>query len=274
MKIREVLSKKLTKSQVRLIPSSFEVIGDILIFSDFPKEICMKEKTVGEEILRNFRNIRVVCRKTGKFGGTFRTPKLKIMAGERRKETVHKENGVRVRLHVENVYFSSRLGHERERINKLVKKLETILVMFSGCAIYPINISVNTEAKRIYGVEINPIAHNYGLQNLKLNKVSNIRLFNGDVRKVLPKMSEKFDRILMPLPKSSEDFLDLAFTKCKKGTILHVYDFCHENEFQLSRQNIKSVCKHSNKKCKIQKIVKCGQYGPGKYRICIDVKII
>ena len=67
-----------------------------------------------------------------------------------------------------------------------------MLVMFSGCGIFPVNISKNTNAKEIYGIEINPTAHKYALENIKLNKLFNIKLFKGDVNKVLPKINKKF----------------------------------------------------------------------------------
>ena len=269
--LKELFKKELTKSQLEILPTSFDVVGDILIFADFPKELEKKEKIIGKEILENFKNIKVITKKTGNYGGKFRTPKLKILAGERRKETIHRENNIRIKLNIEKVYFSSRLGHERERINKQIKKNESVLVMFSGCAVYPINISKNTQAKEIYAVEINPIAHKYAEENLLLNKTKNITLFNADVKEFLP--SKKFDRILMPLPKSAENFLDLALKKIKPKGIIHFYDFEHESEFNLGKEKIRNACKKLKKKCRILNLVKCGQYGNRKYRICVDAKI-
>ncbi len=255
------------------MPTSFDVVGDILIFSDFPKELKKKEKIIGNKILESFKNIKVVTKKTKKYGGTFRTPTLRILAGERRKETTHKENGIRVKLNVEKVYFSSRLGHERERINKLIKPNESVLVMFSGCAVYPVNISKNTEAKEIIAVEINPTAYKYAEENIILNKTTNITLFNGDVNDILPKIKKKFDRILMPLPKSADTFLDIALTKLKPGAILHFYDFLHETEFKESEKKVKEAAKKNKKTARILNFTKCGHYGPGKFRVCIDAKI-
>lgn len=272
--LKQLLKQELTKKQLEILPTSFDILGDILIFSDFPAKLEKKEKIIGKKILNFFRNVKVVCKKTGKYSGKFRTPKLKIIAGQRRKETTHKENNIKVKLHVEKVYFSSRLAHERERINKLVKKEEDVLVMFSGCGVYPLNIAKNTAAKEIYGVEINPIAHKYGLENIKLNKVNSIKLFLGDVNNVLPKIRKKFDRVLMPLPKSAGDFLVLALSKVKKNGILHFYDFLHENDFKESKKKVKAACKQNRRTCKILNFTKCGQFGPGKFRVCVDAEII
>lgn len=271
--LKELLAEKLTEKELDIMPTSFDVVGDILIFSDFPEELEKNEKDIGEIILSNFKHVNVVTKKTGHYSGTFRTPTLKIIAGENRKETIHKENSIRARLNVEEVYFSARLGHERERINKQIRKDEDVLVMFSGCGVYPVNIGKNTEAREIYGVEINPIAHRYALENVKLNKLHNIKLFQGNVNDVLPKIDKKFDRVLMPLPKSAEDFLDIALSKLKNGGILHFYDFLHENDFGDSEKKVIEAAKRCRKKAKILGFTKCGQFGPGKFRVCIDAKI-
>ena len=37
------------------------------------------------------------------------------------------------------------------------------------------------------------IAHKYAYENLMLNKITNIKLFKGDVKKILPKIKIKFN---------------------------------------------------------------------------------
>ena len=270
---KKSLKSKLTKKQLELLPSSYDIIGSILIFSDFPKELARKEKIIGEALLKSHKHIKTVCKKTKKFSGKYRLPKLKIIAGEKIKETLYKENNVTLRLDVEKVYFSPRLSTERKRIYQLIKKNEDVLVMFSGVAIYPIIISKNTKAKEIYAVEINPIAHKYAEENIKLNKIKNIKLFKGDVRKILPKINKKFSRILMPLPKGAENFLDLALSKIKNKGIIYFYDFLNQDEFDLAKEKISKACKTTKKKYKILNIAKCGQFSPRVYRVCVDFKV-
>ena len=289
--IKEILKKELSKKELDLVPKSFDTIGNILVFSDFPAKLKKKEKIIGEEILKKFRQIKTVAKKTGKYSGKFRTPKIKIIAGEKTKEALYKENNCMLKLDVEKCYFSIRLSNERKRICSLVKPNETILVMFSGVAPYPIVIAKNTKAKEVYGVEINPAAHKYALENLKLNKINNVNLFLGDVRKVLPNINKKFDnkeirriygfqkplvfdRILMPLPKDAEDFLDITLKKIKKKGIVHLYTFSELEKIDKITKNIQKKCKKSGKKIKILNTVKCGQYSPYVYRICVDFEVI
>jgi tRNA G37 N-methylase Trm5 len=513
-KVKDLLKNKLTKKELELVPSAFDVVGSILIFSDFPKELIKKEKIVANAFLEQLRNIKTVCKKTGKYSGVYRTPKLKILAGEKTKETIHKENSISLKLDVEKVYFSTRSGNERLRISKQVKEGEDVLVMFSGCAPFPCVIAKNSEPNSIVGVEINPTAHKYALENIKLNKINNIFLINKDVNKCLPNLyqhiiglksaiyknelysrtkynplivelhtftkdydknfkllkntikklvkqgkyiylhqpmddkglyisnyniihpiynkmislvdefnislilhinenkenpnkqnlvrniisfkkyypniffehgavpypnklnqikevilksglknlcidtchllhnykpselpkiikeikklcnvyvhladyknnshasplnknsyiklehvlplidkgiveiisenekigkqmieswnylnnfNKTFDRILMPLPRSAEEFLELALTKSKKGTIIHFYDFLNEKDFNLAKEKVAKACKKLGKKFKVLELVKCGHFGPGVYRVSLDFEVL
>ncbi|MBU90119.1 hypothetical protein CMO94_01145 [Candidatus Woesearchaeota archaeon] len=273
-KLKDLLRKKLTKKELSIVPSSFDMVGSIIIFSDFPKELSKKEKTIGNEIIKNYKQINSVFKKTRKYSGKYRTPKLKLLAGKNNKETIHKENNVRLKLNAEKVYFSSRLSEERKRIFKQIKNNETILVMFSGCSVYPLVIAKNTNTKEIYGIEINPTAHKYALENIKLNKIENkIKLFLGDVKKILPTINKKFDRIIMPLPKGAENFLDLALSKIKKNGIIHFYAFSEEDKYDNIIKIIDNECKKKKKQCKILDIIKCGQFSPRVNRICVDFKV-
>ena len=254
----------LSKLEIKKIPKSFDIVGDLLIFSEFPGELKKKEKEVGDYLLKKIKNIKVVAKKSKFYSGRYRTPKLKILAGEKRKETVHKESGVLIKVNPEKAYFSPRSSNERLRVAKQVKKDESVLVMFSGVMPFGLVIAKNTKAKEVYGVEINRHAHKYAEKNIKLNKLSNVKVFKGNVKKVLPKINKKFDRIIMPLPKDSEDYLSLALKYIKKGGKIHIYIFTHEKDFK----QIKEKYKKFN-----PKLIKAGNPAPGKYRLCLDIKI-
>ncbi|MDP4012640.1 MAG: methyltransferase domain-containing protein [Candidatus Nanoarchaeia archaeon] len=257
--LKEKLKGKLSKKDFDKLPSSFDVIGDIAIVEI--RNLKGKDKLIADAILKNVNNVKVVAKKSGIHTGRYRTQKLKIIGGEKRKETVHVESGVRMKLDVEKCYFSPRLSEERLRISRLVKKNEKILVMFSGISVYPLVISRNSKAKEIYGVEINPSAHKYGLENVCMNKARNVHLIKGNVTTTLPKLKEKFDRIIMAYPKFAHKYLNLAKKYLKKGGVIHFYTFSHEDDFTKLK-----------KKYNVKRLFKCGAYAPRVYRVCLDLK--
>lgn len=243
---------------------SFDQIGDIIVLDD------KGTKKQAQTLLKKVKTAKVVLKRSDIHKGRYRTQKLSWLAGEKRKETIHKESGCLLKLDVEKCYFSPRSSNERLRILKQIKKTESILVMFSGIAPFPCIIAKNKPVKEIYAIEMNPTAHKYAIKNIKLNKLTNVKLFKGDVRKVLEKTRKKFDRIIMPLPKTAESFLDVAKNKLKRGGIIHLYTFLEETEIKKVPNQI--VSKYF-KKFKILRTVKCGHYSPYVYRVCIDIKL-
>lgn len=518
--LKEELKSKLTKKELEEIITSFDIIGDIIII-EIPESLEKKQRIIGNALLKMHKAVKTVCKRAGMHEGVFRTQKLEVIAGKKTKITTYKENNALITLNVEQVYFSSRLSTERKRICEHIKEGESILVLFSGCAPYPCVISKNTRAKEIYGIEINPAGHYYGQLNVRQNKLHNVSLILGDVKRVVPhfykhiiglksavikeemipriqkkpmimeihlfddelfdtkklkrledgierlqeegvdvwihqpfhykdgtgynlggalrneyemlnklgklckkynthaiihmytkdlkpeserklienlkkfkryypyfyfenvivppfntadnivtigrkagiknvaidvahfmklyksnvkiekaikllkanfdtyfhisdsdgtnegavigtgkldferilpyvnkgiievrskdetnpkemiksyekigKRIKRFDRILMPLPKSAEDFLQTALKCAKKGTIIHFYDFLHVEGFHLAEEKAKKACKKAGVKCKILDFTKCGTYSPRKYRVCLDFKVV
>lgn len=279
-KLREIVREKLPKKEWPFITTSFDVVGSIAIIEIQP-EIIHRESIIGESILQTHKNITTVCRKDGEHSGIYRRQKLKIIAGERTKVTEHKESGCRLRLHVEQCYFSGRSGTERLRIAKLIndrfrkqRKLEDIAVLFSGIAPFVCVIGKHAPYKSITGIEMNPVAHTYAIENVKLNKLMNVQLIQGDVRKTLPAMNRTFDRIIMPLPRTAEEFLPTALEASHKGTMIHLYGFLPEEEFNKYKEHIEKTCQEMKYKVMIKQLVICGQFSPRLYRICVDFEII
>lgn len=254
----------LTKEERRLVPRSYEQVGDMIIFSDFPKELKKKEKQIAEELIKKHKKTKIVAKKTENYSGRYRLPKLKILAGENRKETIHKENGIKIKINPEKAYFSSKTSSERLRISKLVKKGEVVLVMFSGVAPFNLTIAKHSKAKEIYGIEVNPKAHEYAVENVSINKFKNIFLYKGNVKTSLPKLNKKFDRIVMPAPKNAKNYLDLAKKHIKKGGTIHLYAFEKEENFRKLKENFKGFKKIE--------LVKTGQTSPRVYRVCLNLK--
>ena len=273
MKLKKRLEDSLSANELEYLVGAYDVLGDIAIII-IPEELVAKEDLIAKAILDTNGKIKVVAKRAGNYGGEFRTIPLQILAGENRKETEVKEFGIRLLVNPESVYYSIRSGNERKRIASLVKEGESVLVLFSGIAPFPLVISKYSKAKSIVGIEKNPIAHAYGVQNLVLNrKQNNIQLYLGDVKNVVPGLAASFDRIVMPLPTGGEEFLSCALQVLKPHGFLHFYDLQRPELFNQSVKKIVTACAAENRTLITSSITRCGHCAPQLYRICIDAKI-
>jgi len=272
--VDELLKKDLSTKEMELLPRTQELVGEILIL-EIPEELKKKEKAIAEAYLKINKHVTTVVKKSDIHTGQFRTRKVSVLAGKKTKETIHHENGIELKLHLERTYFSARSGSERLRIAQLAKPGEEVLVMFSGAAPYPLVIAKNSEARHVYGIELNPDAHTYALENVLLNNLQDrVTIMHGDVKHKIPPLKKKFDRIVMPLPKTGEQFLDLALLKAKKSAIIHLYSFLDETEIDPYAKKVKEICKKLGYSVKVLRKVKCGQFSPGTFRVCLDLKVM
>ncbi len=274
LSIEEILKSKLNSPELKLLPKSQEIVGTILIL-EIPAELKSKEKMIAEAYLQHTPHIQTVVKKEEFHEGEYRLRRVKVLAGENTTETIHHENGVKIKLDLEKTYFSARSANERLRIATQVQKGEEVLVMFSGAAPYPLVIARNSPAKKIYGVELNPGAHQYAVQNVELNKFGGrMVILPGDVRTIIPTLRRKFDRIVMPLPKKGESFLDVALSAVKKKGMIHLYAFRGKDEFKKEGKRIQQICASLKHPVKVLRTVTCGQFSPKTFRVCFDLKMI
>src|SRR3989338_1263355 len=116
----EILKEKIPKKLLSLLPKAFDSIGDIIIF-ELKEELEPYEKEIAQAYLTCYKNTKVVAKKACIYKGVFRAHKISILAGEKRKETTHTENKIKLKLNVEEVYFSPRTANERMRIAEEIK---------------------------------------------------------------------------------------------------------------------------------------------------------
>lgn len=246
---------------------SYDVIGGIAIVK-FNKEKKEEKLKIAKKLLKR-KNIKTVLEKSERVKGRLRTMKVRFVAGENTLETVHKENNCLFRLNVESCYFSPRLSEERKQVAEKVGKKDKVLVMFSGVAPYAIIIA--KRAEEVTAIELSRECNRYAKANVRLNKLENLRLIQGDVKKKTPK--QKFDKIVMPRPNLRETFLKQAFSASKKGTMVYYYCFGKEKERNKMIEQIYRESKKARKKIKILKVKKAGDIAPYKYRYRIEIKV-
>jgi len=255
---------------------SYDIIGNIAILKFHNGAKNSEKLKIARELLKR-QNIKTILEKTEKISGRLRTFKTKFLCGEKTKQTIHKENNCRFKLNVETCYFSPRLAEERKQIAGKIGKQDKMLVMFSGVAPFPIVISKLSKAKEIVAIELSRECNKYARENLKLNKINNIGLIQGDVKKVINKNKKKFgkfDVIVMTRPNLKESFLKEAFSVSKKGTIIYYYGFCNEDKLGRMLEEIYKESKKAKKKIKVLKVQKAGDIAPYKYRYRVEMKVV
>jgi tRNA (guanine37-N1)-methyltransferase len=271
--LKTVLAKHFSAEELRLLVGAYDVVGDMAIMI-IPESLAAKESEIGQAVLQNSPNIRVVAKRKGQYGGEFRTIELEVIAGAKRKETMVKEFGIRLLLDPSAVYYSVRSAVERRRVASLVLDKERVLVLFSGIAPFPLMISKYSRAERIVAVEKNPIAHQYALKNLRLNrKCSNITLCHGDAADVVPRLDSGFDRVLMVLPMDGEAFLPTALSALRPGGTLHFYDMQKIDRFGDSAAKVMHAGCALGRQVVSTAVTKCGHCSPRTYRICVQAVV-
>lgn len=267
--LKEALKKFMTEEELKKAVTSFDIIGDIAII-EIPEELERMEKEIGKALLEVHKNVKTVCKRAGIHKGIFRIRAVEVIAGEKRTETVHTESGVKMKLDVNKVYFSPRLSYERERIAEQVKKGEKICVFFAGVGPYALVIAKKNPNVKIDAIELNPDAFHYLEENIRINRMQSIiRPIFGDVRRVTPDV--KYDRILMPLPKGGEAFLDTALEHAGKSCMIHFYSFGPaDDSFSEALGKVREAVSRFGRGEKIVVKREIRAYSPGISQIVID----
>ena len=256
----------------------FDVFGNIALIK-FDRSMSLSDKKkYALQYLSSHKSVTTVLEKTGKFSGRLRTLKTRFLAGDKTLEALYRENGCEFRFNVESCYFSPRLSEERKNIASFVKSKERVLVMFAGVGPFSIVIGKHSLASEVFSVELGRDCCKYALENVKRNKlIGMVKVVQGDVRRVIRpsgKVSGTFDRIVMARPNLVDSFLDVAFSVCRKGTVIHYYGFYFEEDVDKIKELILSEALKAGKKVKILRVVKAGDIGARKFRYRVDLRVL
>ena len=264
MNLKGALKGKLTKKELGLLKTSFDIIGSVAIL-EIPDDLEKKEKVIAQALLSMHKNIKAVCKKVGERKGLYRLRKYKKILGKGF-ETIHTESGCRFKIDIRKAYFSVRESTERLRIAGQTKVEDSVLVLFSGIGPFGIILSKKTGCIADM-VEVNPKACEYAEENIRLNKVQDkVKNFCGNAEKVSEGLG-KYDKILMPLPETAYKFLSLSAKHLKKGGTVYLY--------AISGKEKRDVEKEINKnKLKIISQRNVLPYAPGVWKVCFELKPI
>lgn len=275
--IYAIARKFLNDELAKTICKSVDIIGDIAVIK-IPDSLEDQRFKLGQEILNEVSHLRVILRQISPVLGNCRIRNFEWLAGEDRTITIHKEYGSRFKVDLKKMYFSPRLGTERNRIANKVDSGEQVLNMFAGVGCFSILIAKMHKRIKVFSIDINPYALVFMINNVFLNKQRKkvISIF-GDANAITQQFfKERMDRILMPLPEKSEQFLDSAVQALKPGGgIIHYQSFVHadKNVDPLSIALTEIEEKLSNLSFEVEDHHIIREIGPFRYQVALDLKI-
>ncbi|MDW8011057.1 MAG: class I SAM-dependent methyltransferase family protein, partial [Sulfolobales archaeon] len=226
--VREIAREVVGEPLASKIWKRLEVIGDIAVLRkpvDFELGLEVYRK-LAVEVMKRLPYVKSVWLATSPVSGSYRVRELVHLAGEVRSETVYREHGCLFRVDIARVYVSPALNYEHIRIAKLVRPGEEIFNMFAGAGLFSVIIAKHSKPRRVVSVDINPDAYRYMVENIKLNRVSDIVVpVLADSREIARSYTNHFDRVIMPLPELAYEYFEDAVVSLKNAGVVHVYDF-------------------------------------------------
>jgi tRNA (guanine37-N1)-methyltransferase len=258
---------------------SYDIIGDIAVVKSFGfsrRKLCKAAK----RLMLDHKNVKTVLAQAGPVNGEYRLRQLTHLAGEDKRETLHKENGCLFAVNLEKCYFSPRLAYERRRIASLVQPGETVVNMFSGVGCFSIIIAKHALPERVYSVDINPAAYEFMVKNIRLNRLyGKVAPLLGDSKSIVKWHLERVaDRVLLPLPDKALEYLPIAISALKpEGGWIHYYDFVHARKDEIPEEKVikriaeRSCCEKAYLSFVNSRVVR--STGPNWYQVAVDIYV-
>lgn len=191
-----------------------ELVGGIAIMQENDPE-------GAERLLASRPSLRTVLFPETAVEGEYRTRRFAVLAGVPATRTRVTEYGLHFDVDLALAYFSARLSTERQRVLDLVADGERVLDMFAGVG--PFAITLARRAGLVVAADLNPAAVHLLVENIALNRATNVIPMLADAAH-LPRLGfAPFDRIVMNLPMAAPEFLPAAARLCRDGGTIHLY---------------------------------------------------
>ncbi|MFW9857106.1 MAG: class I SAM-dependent methyltransferase family protein, partial [Candidatus Thorarchaeota archaeon] len=181
-------------------------------------------RQVGIEILKMHPKITSVVNKVDIIRGTKRKYPIEHLAGVKQTQGWHREYGLWIYFDLDKAYFNPRLAEEHHRVACDIKPNCRILDMFTGVGPFALHCAKKSQCQ-VVAVDINPAAIDALRRSIARNQLQGfIDPILGDSGQVL-KGNSQFDRVIINLPQSSEEYLEQATNLIRKGGIITFYQF-------------------------------------------------
>ncbi|MHA2059922.1 MAG: class I SAM-dependent methyltransferase [Candidatus Ranarchaeia archaeon] len=268
---------KIPPDLLEFIPRAIDMIGDIGII-ELENEVLPYSKAIGDAFLQVNPRLKTIFQKASPIKGVHRTRRFLHLAGVPRSVTTYVENGVSLEIDIEKVYFSPRLSTERRTVvnQVLPDSNELIFDMFAGVG--PFSIALAKRGVQVIAVDINPDAINLLRENAKTNGVQElIEVYVGDVRTLDPPIyKEKASRVIMNLPFSALDYLDIALLSLRpEGGMIHFYCFVkgENSKDNASRIFQEGIENSGGKVVSLTEVRRVKQTAPDEWQIAVDAQV-
>ena len=273
----DFLADKLPPNLLGNVPRAIDFVGNIAIV-EVPPELSAYKKEVGEALLKAHKQTSTVLAKSGAVEGVYRTRDYEVIAGVDRTATVYREYDCVYHVDVAKAYFSPRLSSEHNRVASQVKDGETVVDLFAGVGPFAIPIAKKHENVRVYAVDVNPDAVALLKKNIAMNRAAKqVVPVLGDARQVVrERLSGKADRVVMNLPETASEFVDVACEALKqKGGIMHYYSFVKDSKpLETAKARLTEAVRQNSRKVNSFLLAKTvREVAPYKWQVVVDAEI-
>jgi len=206
-------------------PRKWKRIGDVVVLR-VPPSGRKRAHAIGE-IYGRVLGAKTVVDDISGVHGPLRTPDFRVLWGNGTK-TVHVEAGVRYALDVAHVMFSPGNIAERMGIATRVHPGAIVVDLFAGIGYFTLPVALFSGAKTVHACELNPVAFRFLLENVRINRATNVVPLEGDCAKIAP--AGVADWVIMG-HFDAQRYLDVAF-RClrKNGTIVY-HELCPKEQY-------------------------------------------
>jgi tRNA (guanine37-N1)-methyltransferase len=272
-----LLADKLPSNLLAVVPRAIDFIGDIAIV-EIPPEVEDHKKAIGEALLRAHKQTKTVLAKSGAVEGVYRLRDFEVIAGAHKTATVYHEYGCVYHVDVAKAYFSPRLSSEHNRVASQVQEGETVVDLFAGVGPFAIQIAKKHQNVRVYAVDVNPDAVALLKRNVAVNRAEKqVVPVLGDARQVVKEqLLGKADRVIMNLPETAYDFVDVACAALKaEGGFIHYYDFMKASDpLEAAKVRLTEAVNRNSRKVKKTLLAKAvREVAPYTWQVVVDAEI-
>jgi tRNA wybutosine-synthesizing protein 2 len=261
-------------NDLELLPKKWELLGDVLIL----KLDSRLQKHWGEiaEVYAEELSANTVLRRFDKVRGIYRKPGVELIFGPST-DTMHVENKVKFKFNPQKVMFSSGNIDERIRISTVAGPQETVVDMFAGIGYLCLPMAVHSHPTRIIACELNPVAYEYLVENIRLNHMEDtIKPVLGDNRKCID--AGNADRIVMGYIKTEHSHREAALNILKPtGGIIHFHDVGFKNRainsaFDKIKKSLRTSGFEDKFRAEMYNHYIIKSYGPKLDHIVLDIR--